>query len=70
MPEQPNEQQMFQMINQKVGDLQLTLHALLAVLEEEEVIEEEEINDKAQDIIEEMQDQQGQMDAEDLEDLE
>ncbi len=69
MPEQPNEQQMFQMINQKVGDLQLTLHALLAVLEEEDVIDEDEINEKAQDIIEEMQ-EQGQMDAQDLEDLE
>lgn len=60
---------MFQMINQKVGDLQLTLHALLAVLEEEDVIDEDEINEKAQDIIEEMQ-EQGQMDAQDLEDLE
>jgi hypothetical protein len=67
MPDQPDEQQMFQMINQKVGDLQLTLHALLAVLEEEEVIEEEEINDKAQEIIEEMQEQQGQMQPDDIE---
>lgn len=59
---------MFQMINQKVGDLQLTLQALLTVLEENDVIEEEEINERAQEIVEEMQEQQQEMESGDLQD--
>ncbi|MFB6202990.1 MAG: hypothetical protein ABEK01_00715 [Candidatus Nanohaloarchaea archaeon] len=56
------------MINQKVGDLQLTLQALLTVLEENDVIEEEEINERAQEIVEEMQEQQQEMESGDLQD--
>lgn len=62
MPEQPemNAQQMMQMMQQKVGNLELTVHALLAILDEEGVVDQDAINEKAQEIVEEMQEQQGQ----------
>lgn len=55
-----NAQQMMQMMQQRLGNMELTLHALLAVLDEEDVVDEEEINEKAQEIVDEMEDQQGQ----------
>ena len=60
MPEQPemNAQQMMQMMQQKVGNLELTVHALLAILDEEGVVDQDAINEKAQEIVEEMQEQQ------------
>lgn len=58
---------MMQMMQQKVGNLELTTHALLSVLQEKDVITEEEVNEEAQDIVEEMQQQQAEA-AEGLED--
>lgn len=59
-PQQMNAQQMMQMMQQRLGNMELTLHALLAVLDEEDVVDEDEINEKAQEIVDEMEDQQGQ----------
>lgn len=73
MTEQPNAQQMMQMMQQKVGNLELTVHALLAILDEEGVVDQDAINEKAQEIVEEMQEEQGQQGediAEELDDLE
>ncbi len=69
MADQPqmDAQQMMQMMQQKLGNLELTVHALLSVLEEEDIVDQETINEEAQSIVEEMQEQQAQMDAEDLE---
>lgn len=55
---QMNAQQMLQMMQQRLGNMELTLHALLAVLDEEDMIDEERINEKAQEIVEEMEQQQ------------
>lgn len=60
MTDQPemNSQQVMQMFQQKLGNLELTVHSLLAVLEEEDIIDQDTINEKAQEIVEEMQQQQ------------
>lgn len=52
-------QQAMQMMQQKLGNLELTVHALLSVLEEEDMIDQERINEEAQNIVDEMQQQQG-----------
>lgn len=67
MTDQPemNSQQAMQMFQQKLGNLELTVHALLSVLEEKDVVDQDTINEKAQEIVEEMQAQQGAA-AEDL----
>ena len=71
MADQPemNSQQVMQIFQQKLGNLELTVHALLSVLEEEELIDQDKINDKAQEIVEEMQEQQAAM-QEGMDDLE
>ena len=64
MPEnqnQPNQQQFMQAIQQKLGNMELTLNALLGVLTEKDVVDQEEINEKAQELIQQIQDQQKQM---------
>ncbi|WEL19731.1 hypothetical protein [Candidatus Nanohalococcus occultus] len=53
-----NAQQMMQMMQQRLGNMELTLHALLAVLDDEDVVDEDRINEKAQEIVEEMEEQQ------------
>ncbi|WP_414837484.1 hypothetical protein ACK3SF_04405 [Candidatus Nanosalina sp. VS9-1] len=60
MPEQPemNEQQIMQLFQQKLGNLELTVQALLNILDEEDVVSQEDINERAQQIVEEMQEQQ------------
>ena len=58
MNDQMNSQQAMQIFQQKLGNLELTVHALLAVLEEEGMIDQDTINEKAQEIVEEMQQQQ------------
>lgn len=65
MPEQPemNEQQIMQMFQQKLGNLELTVQALLNILDENDVVAQEDINEKAQEIVEEMQEQQAEMDG-------
>jgi hypothetical protein len=63
MPEQPQQmdaQQAMQMMQQKLGNVELTVHALLSVLDENDVIDQEEVNEEAQAIVEEMQEQQAQ----------
>ena len=52
-------QQAMQMMQQKLGNVELTVHALLSVLDENGVVDQEEINEEAQAIVEEMQEQQG-----------
>mgnify|MGYP007124911207 CR=1 FL=1 len=46
------------MMQQKLGNVELTVHALLSVLDENGVIDQEEVNEEAQNIVEEMQEQQ------------
>ena len=53
-----NAQQAMQMMQQKLGNVELTVHALLSVLDEKDVIDQEEVNEEAQSIVEEMQQQQ------------
>lgn len=53
-----NAQQMMQMMQQRLGNMELTLHALLAVLDENDIVDEENINEKAEEIVEEMEQQQ------------
>jgi hypothetical protein len=63
MPDQPQQmdaQQAMQMMQQKLGNVELTVHALLSVLDEKDVIDQEEVNEEAQSIVEEMQEQQGE----------
>ena len=56
------------MIQQRLNDLQLTLHALMSVLDEDEMIDQERINEKAQEIVENLEEQQeAGPDPEDLE---
>ena len=59
-PQQMDAQQAMQMMQQKLGNVELTVHALLSVLDEKEVIDQEEVNEEAQAIVEEMQEQQAQ----------
>ncbi len=69
-PQQMDAQQAMQMMQQKLGNVELTVHALLSVLDEKDVIDQEEVNEEAQSIVEEMQEQQGGQGGvpEDLED--
>jgi hypothetical protein len=68
--EEMNQQQFMQIMQQKLGNLELTVQALMSVLQEEGVVDEEEINETAQEIVEEMQEQQGQAgEGQGLEDL-
>jgi hypothetical protein len=63
MPDQPQQmdaQQAMQMMQQKLGNVELTVHALLSVLDEKDVIDQEEVNEEAQSIVEEMQEQQAE----------
>lgn len=70
-PEEVGPQQAMQMFQQKLGNLELTVHALLSVLEENDIVDQDEINEEAQNIVEEMQEQQAQAGgAEGLGDLE
>lgn len=63
-----NQQQMLQVFQQKIGNLELTLNALIGVLVDDDVVDQDEINEKAQEIIQEIQNQQQAMqdDAEDV----
>lgn len=53
-----NEQQLLQVFQQKIGNLELTVNALIGALIEEDIVDEETINEKAQEIIQEIQQQQ------------
>ena len=58
-----NQQQAMQLFQQKLGNLELTVQALLNILDEEDVVSQEDINERAQEIVEEMQEQQAEMDG-------
>lgn len=51
-------EQMLQVFQQKIGNMELTLNALIGVLVDEEVIDQDELNEKAQEIVEQIQEQQ------------
>jgi len=55
-----DQQQFMQIMQQKLGNLELTVQALMSVLQENDIVDEEEINETAQDIVEEMQQQQAE----------
>jgi len=55
--DQPDVRQLMQMMQQKIGNLELTVHALMQVLEEEDLLTQERINEQAQEIVKEMQQQ-------------
>lgn len=59
-PQQMDAQQIMQVMQQKLGNVEITVHALLSVLQEEGIVDQEEINEKAQEIVEEMQQQQAE----------
>ncbi len=63
------QQQMLQMFQQKIGNLELTVNALIGALVEEDVVDEDEINEKAQEIIQEIQEQQKAAQGGDLDDV-
>ncbi len=50
---------MLQVFQQKIGNLELTVNALIGVLIEEDLIDQDELNEKAQEIVQELQEQQG-----------
>lgn len=62
-PQQMDAQQIMQVMQQKLGNVEITVHALLSVLQEKDIVDQEEINEEAQNIVEEMQEQQGQAQA-------
>jgi len=49
-------EQMMQVFQQKIGNMELTLNALIGVLVDEEVIDQDELNEKAQEIASQSQD--------------
>lgn len=61
MEQQPNDSpqmesmDILKMLQQKIGNLELTVHALMNVLEKEDMLDQERINEEAQEIVEEMQ---------------
>lgn len=52
---------MMQMVQQKMGNLELTMNALLGVLVDKDVVDQDEVNEKAQEIIQDLQEQQAQV---------
>lgn len=57
-PDQPqmDSQDILKMLQQKIGNLELTVHALMNVLEKEDMLDQERINEEAQEIVKDMQD--------------
>lgn len=55
-----DQQQLLQAFQQKIGNLELTINALISALDDADVVAEEQINDKAQEIMEDIQAQQEQ----------
>ena len=53
--DQMQSQQILKLLQQKIGNLELTVHAMMNVLEKEELLDQERINEEAQSIVEEMQ---------------
>lgn len=44
-----------QMLQQKIGNVELTLHALIRALETEDLLGEDRVTEEAQEIVKEMQ---------------
>lgn len=64
MPEQPQQldkDQLMQVMQQKLGNLEITLNALMGVLQDKGEIDQEEINEKAQEIVQEARERQEEM---------
>jgi len=53
--QQNQSQQVLKLLQQKIGNLELTVHAMMNVLEKEDLLDQERINEEAQSIVEEMQ---------------
>ncbi len=51
-------EQMLQVFQQKIGNMELTLNALIGLLVDEGVVDQDELNEKAQEIVEQIQEQQ------------
>ena len=64
---QPSQQQIMQALQQKIGNLELTLNALLGVLVDKDVVDQEEVNEKAQEIIQDIQEQHAEHDHDHVE---
>lgn len=47
-------QDILKMLQQKIGNLELTVHAMMNVLDDEDILDQERINEEAQAIVEEM----------------
>lgn len=60
-PQQMNKDQLMQVIQQKLGNLEITLNALMGVLQDKDQINQEEINEKAQEIVQEARKRQEEM---------
>lgn len=61
-PQSQGPQQILQMLQQKIGNVELTTHALIRVLDNEDIIDEEQIHDEAEEIVKEMQEQMPDVD--------
>lgn len=68
MPEGMDQQQLMQVMQQKLGNLELTVQALMTILQDKDVLDQEEVNEAAQEIVEEMQQAQQGEGLEDLDD--
>lgn len=53
---QSQSRQVLKMLQQKIGNVELTVHAMMNVLEQEGLMDQERINEEAQKIVGEMQD--------------
>lgn len=51
-------QQVLGQMSQRLGNLELTVNALLMLLDEDGAIDREELQDKAQELVQEMQEEQ------------
>jgi hypothetical protein len=50
-----NSQDILKMLQQKIGNVELTIHSILQVLEDKDLLTQDEVNQQAQQIVEEMQ---------------
>jgi|APHM01.1.fsa_nt_gi hypothetical protein len=48
------DKEIIQMLQKKIGNLELTVHSMMAVLEEEDLMNQDRINRKAESIVKDM----------------
>lgn len=53
--EQPDMKNILQMLQKKIGNLELTVHAMMNVLEKEDLMNQDRINEEAEEIVKKMQ---------------